>query len=156
MGGGLPAASSSGQVDGKKDNGRMLLDATAGAVAGCVARFVTGPLDVIKIRFQVQLEPIASMAAAPSKYTGFFQAFGTILKEEGVQGLWRGTVPGLLLTVPYTAVQFVALQQVKDFASKFGLTGANFGEDKRLRHAGNPPHDRARLSAAFCSRIWAP
>lgn len=43
--------------------------------------------------------------------------------QEGVQGLWRGTVPGLLLTVPYTAVQFVALHQVKDAASYYGLTG---------------------------------
>ncbi len=52
---------------------------------------------MIKIRFQVQLEPIALAdnavataaaarnAAARSKYTGFFQAMTTILKEEGVQ-----------------------------------------------------------------------
>lgn len=40
------------------------------------------------------------------------------------QGLWRGTVPGLLLTVPYTAVQFVALQQVRQAAASCGLTGA--------------------------------
>lgn len=40
-----------------------------------------------------------------------------------MQGLWRGTVPGLLLTVPYTAVQFVALQQVKEAAAKLGLVG---------------------------------
>jgi hypothetical protein len=39
-----------------------------------------------------------------------------------LQGLWRGTVPGLLLTVPYTAVQFVALQQVKDTAARLGWT----------------------------------
>ena len=78
-----------------KQNGRMLVDAAAGAIAGCIARFLTGPLDVIKIRFQVQLEPIASSGvkasaeAAKSKYTGFAQAFGTILKEEGVQARLR-------------------------------------------------------------------
>lgn len=38
-----------------------------------------------------------------------------------VQGLWRGTVPGQLLTVPYTAVQFVALQQCKHLARQAGL-----------------------------------
>ncbi|PNG99170.1 Mitochondrial thiamine pyrophosphate carrier, partial [Tetrabaena socialis] len=37
-------------------------------------------------------------------------------------GLWRGTVPGLLLTVPYTAVQFVALQQIRQAAADYGLT----------------------------------
>lgn len=37
------------------------------------------------------------------------------------QGLWRGTVPGQLLTVPYTAVQFVALQQCRKAAQEYGL-----------------------------------
>lgn len=39
------------------------------------------------------------------------------------QGLWRGTVPGLLLTVPYTAAQFAAHHHVKDAATKLGLIG---------------------------------
>ena len=70
-----------------------VVDATAGAIAGCAARFVVGPLDVIKIRFQVQLEPIAKRAAGldptslASKYTGLRQALTTIVKEEGVQVL---------------------------------------------------------------------
>ncbi len=38
------------------------------------------------------------------------------------QGLWRGTVPGQLLTIPYTAVQFVALQQCRELAAQLGLT----------------------------------
>ena len=38
-----------------------------------------------------------------------------------MQGLWRGTVPGLLLTVPYTAVQFVALQQCRQLSQRHGL-----------------------------------
>ena len=37
------------------------------------------------------------------------------------QGLWKGTVPGQLLAVPYTAVQFVALQQCRNFAHRNGL-----------------------------------
>jgi solute carrier family 25 thiamine pyrophosphate transporter 19 len=66
---------------------KVSLDALAGALAGCVSRFVVGPLDVVKIRFQVQLEPIASGQAAvgASKYTGFGQALWTIFREEGVQ-----------------------------------------------------------------------
>ncbi|WIA39300.1 hypothetical protein OEZ86_005417 [Tetradesmus obliquus] len=87
---------------------------------------MVGPLDVVKIRFQVQLEPISMQHTArtklPSHYTGFLNAFKTIVKEEGIRGLWNGTVPGLLLTIPYTAVQFVALQQCKEAAAKLGWT----------------------------------
>ena len=67
-----------------------MVSPAAGALAGCTARFVVGPLDVIKIRFQVQLEPIAKRSAelgrgaVASKYTGLRQALTTILKEEGV------------------------------------------------------------------------
>lgn len=32
---------------------RMVIDASAGAIAGGISRTVTSPLDVIKIRFQV-------------------------------------------------------------------------------------------------------
>jgi solute carrier family 25 thiamine pyrophosphate transporter 19 len=78
----------SGKDKEEKGMRRMVIDATAGAVAGCIARVLTGPLDVIKIRFQVQLEPIMGQlpqAGHRSKYTGFGQAFTTILREEGVQ-----------------------------------------------------------------------
>ncbi|MEW5301922.1 MAG: hypothetical protein WDW36_004746 [Sanguina aurantia] len=127
-----------------KPKARMLLDALAGSIAGAISRVCIGPLDVIKIRFQVQLEPIAEHGPSPSssiisggkpaprapslsKYTGLKQALFTIVKEEGIQGLWRGTVPGLLLTVPYTAVQFVALHQCKDLAARHGLSANGTG-----------------------------
>lgn len=46
-----------------------------------------------------------------------------VLKYSALQGLWNGTVPGLLLTIPYTAVQFVALQQCKEAAAQLGWEG---------------------------------
>lgn len=36
--------------------GFMLHDAIAGGLAGLITRLVTSPLDIIKIRFQLQLE----------------------------------------------------------------------------------------------------
>jgi hypothetical protein len=65
------------------DKGQQLVHAVAGGVAGAVSRLVVGPLDVVKIRMQVQLEPIRQ--AANSKYHGVVQALRTIVREEGIQ-----------------------------------------------------------------------
>lgn len=109
----------------QKHQGEAVVSAVAGAISGAVSRFLVGPLDVMKIRFQVQLEPISTIGSAGrgmhSKYTSLHQAFLTILKEEGMSGLWRGTVPGQLLAIPYTAVQFVALEQAKRAATTLGV-----------------------------------
>ncbi|KAM3755500.1 hypothetical protein ACB098_02G043600 [Castanea mollissima] len=102
---------------------RAVIDTTAGAIAGGISRTVTSPLDVIKIRFQVQLEPTSSWPllrsnlSGTSKYTGMFQATKDILREEGLPGFWRGNVPALLMVMPYTAIQFTVLHKLKTFAS---------------------------------------
>ncbi|CAN6468139.1 unnamed protein product [Victoria cruziana] len=102
---------------------RAFIDATAGAIAGGISRTVTSPLDVIKIRFQVQLEPTSSWAFVhkefygASKYTGIVQATKDIFREEGFPGFWRGNVPALLMVMPYTAIQFTVLHMLKTFAA---------------------------------------
>nr|ABK25070.1 unknown [Picea sitchensis] len=104
---------------------RALVDALAGAKAGGISRTVTSPLDVIKIRFQVQLEPTVRLLSpggvlGVSKYTGIFQATKDILREEGMLGLWRGNVPALLMVMPYTAIQFSVLHKFKTFVAGSG------------------------------------
>lgn len=102
---------------------RAFIDAAAGAIAGGISRTVTSPLDVIKIRFQVQLEPTTSWALlrrdihGQSKYTGMLQATKDIFREEGLPGFWRGNVPALLMVMPYTAIQFTVLHKLKTFAA---------------------------------------
>ncbi|KAK7264621.1 hypothetical protein RJT34_32230 [Clitoria ternatea] len=116
---------------------RAMIDSWAGAISGGISRTVTSPLDVIKIRFQVQLEPtsswallrkdLAAAAGAPSKYTGMLQASKDILREEGVQGFWRGNVPALLMVMPYTAIQFTVLHRLKTLASGSSKTESHIG-----------------------------
>ncbi len=91
---------SSGDGKEPKNRARMVMDATAGAIAGCVARFITGPLDVIKIRFQVQLEPISGSSQL-SKYKGFGQALTTIAREEGIQVSAQGATTLRLQRPPH-------------------------------------------------------
>jgi hypothetical protein len=65
----------------------------AGAGAGAVAAVVCAPLDVLKIRFQVQ-------GASNRLYrNGIVRTLVRIKREEGVHGLFRGLGPSLM-TVP--------------------------------------------------------
>ena len=61
----------------------------AGSTAGVVCRLVTSPFDVLKIRFQLQLEPIrrgggsgGGGGTTTAKYSSVRQAMATIIKEE--------------------------------------------------------------------------
>eukprot|EP01039_Chlorochromonas_danica_P002110 gene2110-2304_t len=74
-------------------------DVLAGAFAGFVARMLTAPLDVLKIRYQLNKNNIAQ---SPS----LWNAVKTIVLEEGVTALWKGNVPGLYLWISYSIFQF--------------------------------------------------
>ncbi|XP_058809047.1 mitochondrial thiamine pyrophosphate carrier [Phymastichus coffea] len=78
--------------------------AIAGAASGCLTRFICQPLDVVKIRFQLQVEPIKKNSN--SKYKSMIQSFQLIAKEESFRALWKGHVPAQLLSVIYGTNQF--------------------------------------------------
>lgn len=82
--------------------------ALAGAVTGTVSRALFQPLDVLKIRFQLQVEPLRKVES--SKYWSIPQATQTIIREEGVTALWKGHIPAQLLSVIYGVVQFVSFE----------------------------------------------
>lgn len=78
--------------------------AVAGSVSGFVTRALISPLDVIKIRFQLQIERLCP-TDPNAKYHGIFQAAEQILQEEGPRAFWKGHVPAQLLSIGYGAVQ---------------------------------------------------
>ncbi|XP_056406247.1 mitochondrial thiamine pyrophosphate carrier isoform X2 [Hyla sarda] len=83
--------------------------AVAGSLSGLVTRAFISPLDVIKIRFQLQIEDPNGHDKS-GKYRGILQAVRLILKEEGLAGFWKGHIPAQLLSVCYGAVQFVSFE----------------------------------------------
>lgn len=88
----------------------------AGAISGFVTRAIVSPLDVIKIRFQLQWEPISSGntgAAVRSKYRGLWHCIGVMLREEGVAAFWKGHVPAQMLSIGYGAVQFWSYEMLQ-------------------------------------------
>lgn len=78
----------------------------AGSLAGLVARAISAPLDVVKIRFQLQ------SLTAP-RYISILDAFRTIYRDEGIFSLWKGNLCATYLWVIYGATQFVVYDSLK-------------------------------------------
>ncbi|XP_009947158.1 PREDICTED: mitochondrial thiamine pyrophosphate carrier [Leptosomus discolor] len=85
--------------------------AAAGSASGLVTRVLISPLDVIKIRFQLQIEQL-SASNPGAKYHGILQAVQRIFQEEGLVAFWKGHVPAQFLSVGYGAVQFMAFESL--------------------------------------------
>ncbi|KAH8261591.1 hypothetical protein KR044_012112 [Drosophila immigrans] len=94
----------------------QLLQAVGGGVSGAATRFISQPLDVLKIRFQLQVEPLSK--SNDSKYVGMLQAFATIYREEGLRGIWKGHLAGQLMSISYALVQFWSYEQLRHAANQ--------------------------------------
>ncbi|KAI9919206.1 hypothetical protein PsorP6_011677 [Peronosclerospora sorghi] len=90
--------------------------ALAGAVSGelsvrilsiGVTRLVAAPLDLLKIRLQVQPVRIGD-GQVNLKYAGLLQAVRSIYAEEGLRSFWRGNFAATGLWVSYSALQFAS------------------------------------------------
>ncbi|KAL5063731.1 hypothetical protein RYX36_025468 [Vicia faba] len=87
------------------------------AEAGALVCLCTNPVWLVKTRLQLQT-PLHQTRP----YSGLYDAFRTIMREEGFSALYRGIVPGLFLQVSHGAIQFTAYEELRktivDFKSK--------------------------------------
>ncbi|RMZ89626.1 hypothetical protein DV736_g3162, partial [Chaetothyriales sp. CBS 134916] len=88
----------------------------SGAVAGLVSRFVIAPLDVVKIRLQLQphslSDPLSCDGIKGPTYKGVFASMRTIVRQEGLRSLWKGNVPAELMYICYGGIQFVGYRSI--------------------------------------------
>lgn len=94
--------------------------AFAGGVSGAITRVFVQPLDVLKIRFQLQVEPLGRKGTT-SKYYTMTQAYRVILKDEGATAFWKGHTPAQLLSIGYGIAQFWAYERLKEKAKEIHI-----------------------------------
>ncbi|KAI0342031.1 mitochondrial carrier [Trametopsis cervina] len=92
---------------GKSSVARKL---SCGALAGSISQTLTYPFDVLRRKMQV-----TGMNALGVKYNGALDALFSIVRTEGVKGLYRGLWPNLLKVAPSIATSFFTYELVKDF-----------------------------------------
>lgn len=71
-----------------KDEGTKRQVVLAGGIAGLISRFCIAPLDVVKIRLQLQIhslsDPLSHLVANGPVYKGTLSTMRTIVKQEGI------------------------------------------------------------------------
>ncbi|KAK2355646.1 folate transporter 1, chloroplastic [Trifolium repens] len=83
------------------------LHLASAAEAGALVCLCTNPVWLVKTRLQLQT-PLHQTRP----YSGLYDAFRTIMREEGFSALYRGIVPGLFL-VSHGAIQFTAYEELR-------------------------------------------
>ncbi|KAM7242505.1 hypothetical protein CapIbe_006976 [Capra ibex] len=105
----------------------------ASMVAGVVSVGLGTPVDLIKIRLQMQTEPfqeanlglkprVAALGEQPA-YQGPVHCFATIVRTEGLAGLYRGASAMLLRDVPGYCLYFTPYVFLSDWITPEACTG---------------------------------
>lgn len=93
------------------DDERLVVHATAGAVAGALAAVITTPLDVVKT--QLQCQGVCGCDRFSSSSIG--NVIETIVKKNGYRGLLRGWIPRMLFHAPAAAICWSTYEASKAF-----------------------------------------
>ncbi|XP_076178318.1 dicarboxylate carrier UCP2 [Ptiloglossa arizonensis] len=106
-----------GIIDGNNRSGSMNFSArlAAGITTGAMAVLLAQPTDVVKVRLQAGNNGRSSV-----RYSSTLQAYKSIATKEGIQGLWKGTVPNISRNVIVNVSEVVCYDIIKDTILKSG------------------------------------
>lgn len=88
------------------------------STSGALASWVTSPLDMAKLRLQVQRGNVASNNFASTTYKGVLDCLHKTYQSGGLTGLWRGAGARVLYTVPATTITMTSYETCRSFISK--------------------------------------
>lgn len=86
-----------------KENNSIVRNVAAGSLSGALAAWASNPIDLLKTRLQSKDNPHKTSTAVVRH----------IIKEDGVRGLWRGTVPSTARAAVLTAAQCATYNEAK-------------------------------------------
>ncbi|KAI9850159.1 MAG: hypothetical protein M1838_006046 [Thelocarpon superellum] len=129
-----------------------VVNSISGAIGGLASGIVTCPLDVIKTKLQAQGGFQTSKsdlgASSATAYRGLVGTAGSIWREEGVRGMYRGLFPIILGYFPTWAVYFTVYDSSKEYwYGKLGEDEPTTRSNKTLSQF------LASLTAGACSTM---
>jgi len=113
------------------DTGKIKLywEIAAGGIAGGSQVVFTNPLEIVKIRLQMQGEMAKSSGVAPKSALH-------IIKQLGLFGLYKGASACLLRDVPFSAIYFTSYAHLKKDVFREGENGKKLSFVETLTAAG--------------------
>eukprot|EP01062_Namystynia_karyoxenos_P056090 TRINITY_DN47046_c0_g1_i1.p2 TRINITY_DN47046_c0_g1~~TRINITY_DN47046_c0_g1_i1.p2 ORF type:complete len:336 (+),score=92.88 TRINITY_DN47046_c0_g1_i1:79-1008(+) len=90
------------------------------AAASGLAAAVTNPLDMVKLRLQVQRTRTAAGTESTQfsyKYRGMLHGLGEIIRTEGPLALWKGCLARVLFAGPNAAITMALFEQLRSSLS---------------------------------------
>eukprot|EP00297_Palpitomonas_bilix_P012198 CAMPEP_0113873264 /NCGR_PEP_ID=MMETSP0780_2-20120614/3672_1 /TAXON_ID=652834 /ORGANISM="Palpitomonas bilix" /LENGTH=311 /DNA_ID=CAMNT_0000858887 /DNA_START=12 /DNA_END=947 /DNA_ORIENTATION=- /assembly_acc=CAM_ASM_000599 len=107
-------------------NAEFISKFALGGIAAMTAACFTNPIDVMKVRLQSQGEGVKG-GVDSRKYKGFVRGAMTVVREEGIQGLYKGLPPALVRESTYSTIRFGAYEPLRALFS-----GGKQGSDVEL------------------------
>lgn len=108
-------------TDTSTDNMSLRQTLVCSSVAGAGAAWITSPLDMAKLRLQVQSgnNTISSLSSQshPIQYKGMVDCLRHIYNEKGIQGLFRGAGARVAHFVPATTITMTCYEEFRLFYS---------------------------------------
>ncbi|GMP49178.1 hypothetical protein CsSME_00016241 [Camellia sinensis var. sinensis] len=96
----------------------------AALITGALAIAVANPTDLVKVRLQAEGNLLPGL---PRRYSGSLNAYYTIMKQEGLAGLWTGIGPNIARNAIINAAELASYDQVKETILKIpGFTDTVF------------------------------
>ncbi|KAI9598364.1 mitochondrial carrier domain-containing protein [Syncephalis fuscata] len=86
---------------------------TAGGLSGVATCILLQPLDLLKTRLQQQRQQTTHPSNLLHKESRIWHEIHTVIKHNGVFGLWRGTIPTLARNVPGQAFYFAIIENLR-------------------------------------------
>jgi hypothetical protein len=92
--------------------------ALCGGLAGSVATILTNPLDLIKLRLQVQ----RGNSGFTFGYQNVLHGVRTLVKQEGVASLFKGAGVRCMFHIPSTAITIAIVDSLRKYVQEIRTT----------------------------------
>ncbi|XP_019717649.1 mitochondrial brown fat uncoupling protein 1 [Hippocampus comes] len=125
---------------GGAENAGVLMRILAGCTTGAMAVSFAQPTDVVKVRFQAQM----NLDGVARRYSGTMQAYRHIFRNEGLRGLWKGTLPNITRNALVNCTELVTYDLIKEAILRHRLMSDNL-----------PCHFVSAFGAGFVTTVIA-